>query len=53
MSDKINNEKITIREKMTIKIFCIIIRILNYSWFRLEHNSELKDLLKDLENIKD
>ena len=51
MSDKTNIEKITIREKLTIRIFCMIIRVLNYSWFRLEHNSELDKLIKDLEKL--
>ena len=52
MSEKINKTEFTIREKLTIKIFCMIIRIVNYSWFRLEHNTEMQSLIKDLENIK-
>lgn len=51
MSDKINTDKVSIREKLTIRIFVMIIRVINYSWFRLEHNSEMEKLLKDLENI--
>lgn len=52
MEHKVNKSEITIREKITIKIFCMIIRIVNYSWFRLEHNSEMQNLIEDLENIK-
>jgi hypothetical protein len=48
---KINMDKIGIRERLTIKLFCMIIRVLNYSWFSLEHNRELETLLKELEKI--
>ena len=52
MSEKKNTTPLTMREKLTIRIFCMIIRVINYSWFRLEHNTEMEKLVKDLEQIK-
>lgn len=46
-----NKETITLKEKLTIRILVIIIRIINYSWFRLEHNTEIQKILQELDNI--
>ncbi len=48
-----NKTKITLRQRLTIKILCFIIKVLNYSWYKHEYEKDLKDLLADLDKIKD